>query len=152
MRLVSFSKIPPVKHFILREMIEQGGKRSKERITVLLCASSAGEKFKPLVIGKSKQPVSDKLMWTDGQSSDYMLSLRGALKQQANMSVFNSNREARPVRPCQGLQLRNRGMMHPFSPPTTSVRPCQGLQLRNRGMMHPFSPPTTSHTAWPIKH
>jgi len=68
-----------------------GGKRSKERITVLLCASSAGEKFKPLEIGKSKQPVSDKLMWTDGQSSDYMLSLRGALKQQANMSVFNSN-------------------------------------------------------------
>jgi len=33
-----------------------GGKRSKERITVLLCASSTGEKFKPLVIGKSKQP------------------------------------------------------------------------------------------------
>ena len=28
-----------------------GGKRSNERITVLLCASSAGEQFKPLVIG-----------------------------------------------------------------------------------------------------
>ncbi|XP_062609218.1 tigger transposable element-derived protein 4-like [Saccostrea cucullata] len=33
-----------------------GGKRSKERITVALCASMTGEKLKPLLIGKSRQP------------------------------------------------------------------------------------------------
>ena len=33
-----------------------GGKRSKNRITVALCASMTGEKLKPLVIGKSSKP------------------------------------------------------------------------------------------------
>ena len=33
-----------------------GGKRSKERITVALCASMEGEKVKPLVIGKKCKP------------------------------------------------------------------------------------------------
>ena len=34
----------------------KGGKLAKERLTVLLCASSRGEKLKPLVIGKSAKP------------------------------------------------------------------------------------------------
>ena len=34
----------------------KGGKRSKERITVALCANMAGEMCKPLVIGKSAKP------------------------------------------------------------------------------------------------
>ena len=33
-----------------------GGKRSKERITVALCASMVGEKLRPLIIGKSRSP------------------------------------------------------------------------------------------------
>ena len=33
-----------------------GGKRSKERITVVFCASLTGEKLEPLIISKSKQP------------------------------------------------------------------------------------------------
>lgn len=33
-----------------------GGKHSKERMTVLLCVSSTGEKLKPLVIGKAAKP------------------------------------------------------------------------------------------------
>jgi hypothetical protein len=33
-----------------------GGKRSKERVTLALCASMTGEKIKPLLIGKSRQP------------------------------------------------------------------------------------------------
>ncbi|XP_060596149.1 tigger transposable element-derived protein 4-like [Ruditapes philippinarum] len=33
-----------------------GGKRSKERITAALCSSLTGEKIKPLVIGKSRNP------------------------------------------------------------------------------------------------
>lgn len=34
----------------------KGGKLAKERITVMLACSSTGEKLKPLVIGKAKQP------------------------------------------------------------------------------------------------
>ncbi|XP_062566571.1 tigger transposable element-derived protein 4-like [Saccostrea cucullata] len=33
-----------------------GGKRSKERITIALCASMTGEKLQPLVIGKCRKP------------------------------------------------------------------------------------------------
>ena len=33
-----------------------GGKNSKDRITVLLAVSAAGKKLRPLVIGKSKKP------------------------------------------------------------------------------------------------
>lgn len=33
-----------------------GGKRSKERVTVMLCANALGEKEKPLVIGKAMKP------------------------------------------------------------------------------------------------
>ena len=33
-----------------------GTKTSKERITVMLCCSTTGEKVKPLVIGKARQP------------------------------------------------------------------------------------------------
>jgi hypothetical protein len=34
----------------------KGGKLAKERITVMLASSSTGEKLKPLVIRKAKQP------------------------------------------------------------------------------------------------
>jgi hypothetical protein len=34
----------------------KGGKLAKERVTVLLTCSSTGEKLKPLVIGKAKNP------------------------------------------------------------------------------------------------
>lgn len=33
------------------------GKFSKERVTIMLCASKLGEKIKPFIIGKSKRPV-----------------------------------------------------------------------------------------------
>lgn len=34
----------------------KGGKLSKDRVTVLLCCSATGEKYKPLVIGKALNP------------------------------------------------------------------------------------------------
>ena len=39
-----------------RSMVEKGGKKSKDRLTFLFCASAVGEKLKPLVIGKSLNP------------------------------------------------------------------------------------------------
>ena len=42
--------------FVVKGSDCAGGKRSKERITVALTASMTGEKLKPLVIAKSRQP------------------------------------------------------------------------------------------------
>ena len=46
------------KTFVVKGSDCAGGKRSKERITVALCASMTWEKLTPLVIGKSRQPRS----------------------------------------------------------------------------------------------
>lgn len=48
-----------------------GGKRSKERITVALCASLTGEKLKPVVIGKSKKPRCFKRIRKEHLPVDY---------------------------------------------------------------------------------
>lgn len=42
--------------FHLKNVDCAGGKKSKLRITVALCASMEGEKLQPLVIGKASQP------------------------------------------------------------------------------------------------
>lgn len=53
-----FWKAPPNKSLVQKYEKSSGIKYSKERITVLLCASANGEKLKPLVIGKSWKPRS----------------------------------------------------------------------------------------------
>lgn len=42
-----------------------GGKKSKDRITVALCASMCGEKVKPLLIAKSRNPRCFKKIKTE---------------------------------------------------------------------------------------
>lgn len=42
--------------YFAKDTETKGVKESKERISLLLCTSMAGEKYKPLVIGKSKNP------------------------------------------------------------------------------------------------
>jgi len=51
-----FFKVTPNKTHKFKGETCTGGKLSKERITVLFCASMAGEKRQPLIIGKSKNP------------------------------------------------------------------------------------------------
>ncbi|XKL59812.1 hypothetical protein PGB90_000828 [Kerria lacca] len=52
-----FFKLMPDKSFVYKDEKCSGGKLSKERLTVLLCANSDGsEKLPPLVIGKSVKP------------------------------------------------------------------------------------------------
>ena len=46
----------PVKSLVSADEECSGGKRSKERLSILLCASAAGEKLKPLVIGRAARP------------------------------------------------------------------------------------------------
>ena len=52
-----FFQLMPDKSLVLKTEKCHGGKLSKQRLTVLLCANSDGsEKMKPLVIGKSAKP------------------------------------------------------------------------------------------------
>ena len=53
-----FWKLLPDHTLAFKKEEEQGGKRSKERITVLVGASMVGEKLPLLVIGRSKNPRS----------------------------------------------------------------------------------------------
>ena len=54
MKQACFFKALPDKSFVLKKEEWKGGKRSKERFTVLLCSNWNGsEKLKPLVIGKT---------------------------------------------------------------------------------------------------
>ncbi|KAI6654504.1 Tigger transposable element-derived protein 4-like [Oopsacas minuta] len=51
-----FWKMTPDRTLSFRGDLCKGGKRSKERLTVLVAASAVGESFPLLVIGKSKRP------------------------------------------------------------------------------------------------
>jgi hypothetical protein len=51
-----------------------GGKRSKERITAALCSSLTGEKIKPLVIGKSRNPRCFGRMDVNSLKVDYFFN------------------------------------------------------------------------------
>jgi hypothetical protein len=51
-----FFRALPERTLAVRGTDCHGGKRSKERLTIVLCCSWTGEMMKPLVIGKSKNP------------------------------------------------------------------------------------------------
>jgi hypothetical protein len=52
-----FWRLPPNKSFIIKGQTFKNGKKSKERISVFVCANSLGtEKLKPIAIGKSREP------------------------------------------------------------------------------------------------
>ncbi|CAF4146363.1 unnamed protein product [Rotaria sordida] len=51
-----FFKAMPDKSLTFNKEECKGRKKSKERVTILFCVSSIGEKLKPLVIGKSLKP------------------------------------------------------------------------------------------------
>ncbi|OMJ22379.1 Tigger transposable element-derived protein 2 [Smittium culicis] len=56
-----FWRTPPKKTYIRSSESPKGKKSSKERITLLFTVNTLGEKFKTLIIGKSKNPVSLKV-------------------------------------------------------------------------------------------
>ncbi|XP_025205101.1 tigger transposable element-derived protein 6-like [Metopolophium dirhodum] len=57
-----FFKGIPTKSLVMKSESCSGGKKAKDRLTVLMCGSMAGEIRKPLVIGKSKKPRCFKNM------------------------------------------------------------------------------------------
>ena len=68
----------PNKTLIFENEMPKGLKKSKERLTIMLCCSSSGEKLKPVVIGKSKNLRSFRNKFLpveyDGNKSSWMTS------------------------------------------------------------------------------
>lgn len=56
-----FYRSLPSKSFVTNSDTCNGGKMSKERLTVLFCCSMKGEKTRPLIIGKSASPRCFKM-------------------------------------------------------------------------------------------
>lgn len=91
----AFFKCLPDKTLTLKGDPCNGGKNSKERLTVLLCTNSSGkDKLKPLVIGKSKKPrcfknvstlptdyTANKKAWMNGKVfGDWLKQTNNAMK------------------------------------------------------------------------
>lgn len=55
-----FFRALPKKTLALKNEKCTSGKSSKEKLTVLFCASMTGEKLDPLIIGKAKNPCCSK--------------------------------------------------------------------------------------------
>ena len=60
-----------------------GGKRSKERLTVALCASMTDEKLRPLVIGKSEKPRCFKKIRVESLPVDYKFNRKAWMNNMA---------------------------------------------------------------------
>lgn len=132
-----------------------GGKRSKERITVMLCASVTGKKFKPLVIGKNENPrcfkninirslsvhyyFNNKAWMNSYIFEDYLKTLNQQMKRQKrNILLFIDNALSHP-----NVQLSNIKLQF-LSPNTTcstqlmdqGIIQTTKLKIRNRQVNH----------------
>ncbi|CAI6352429.1 unnamed protein product [Macrosiphum euphorbiae] len=131
-----FYKILPNKTLSFKNEICTSGKKSKERLTVMLCVNLIGEFEKPLIIGKSKKPrcfknvdikrldlhweankkawmtrciMTEWLMWFDEKMK----------KQKRKIILFLDNATSHP-----DLKLQNINLV--FLPPNTTSH-CQPL-------------------------
>ena len=110
----------------------KGGKLSKDRVTVLLCASATGEKLMPLVIGRSANPrcfkschrtslrvtyESNKKAWMTGEMfAGWMRRIDNQMRlQNRHILMFLDNCGAHPA-----LQFDNLKVV--FLPPNTTSR------------------------------
>jgi hypothetical protein len=111
----------------------KGGRLSKERLTVLLCASALGEKLKPLVIGKYKRPRAfgrqniEKfpVTWKANRSAWMTAELFGNWLRALNVSMIQQNRHIALLldnAPCHCFlgQLSNVRLV--FLPPNTTSK------------------------------
>ena len=108
-----------------------GGKHAKDRITVALCASMAGEKLKPLVIGKFENPRCfskidkrhlpvtykfNKKSWMNSKIfEDWLKSVDSQMRRQGRkILLFVDNAPSHPHIDVKNVKLR-------FLPPNTTA-------------------------------
>ena len=121
-----------------------GGKMSKERLTVMLCASFTGEKLKPLVIGKSAKPrcfknvniasmpvhyKSNRKAWmTFNIFSEWLESINEMIKREGRkILLFVDNAASHKI-----MQLSNVSLM--FLPPNCTAL----IQPLDQGVIKTF--------------
>jgi predicted DNA-binding protein YlxM (UPF0122 family) len=109
-----------------------GGKRSKERITIALCASMTGEKLQPLIIGKCRKPrcfknidpknlpvsyrFNKKAWMTSAIYEDWLKTVNKTMKRQnRNILMFVDNAPSHP-------QLNLSNVTVKFFPPNTTSK------------------------------
>jgi len=120
----SFWRALPKKSLTVKDEACQGGKQSKERITILLCTNSIGtEKRKLLVIGKSENPrafkgwpqekrpieyKSNKKAWMTGRIfEDWLLTWDRKLKKKSRkILLFLDNAPCHPSVNLEMIKLR----------------------------------------------
>jgi transposase len=134
----------PDKSLTLKGEHCKGGKKSKERLTVMLCCSFTGEKLRPLVIGKAENPrcfrgvqknqltvtwKSNRKAWmTRALFQEWLLELdrkMGVAKRK--IILFLDNASSHPSIPLQNIKLQ-------FLPPNTTS--C--LQPLDQGIIRTF--------------
>ncbi len=129
---ILFYRASSNKTFHLKGKECRGGKMSKERLTVALCASMTGEKLPALVIGKSRKPRcfknidpktlpvtyrSNKKAWMNGALfEEWLKSLDAKMRRQKrHVLLFLDNAPAHPVIKLANVELK-------FLPANTTSR------------------------------
>ena len=156
----------PSRSMVIKGDPRKGIKTSKDRITVLLACSAAGEKLTPLVIGKAANPRcfrgvdkalipvtyrSNRKAWMTGVLfSEWLERLNAKVKaQKRNILMFLDNCGAHPK-----LQFSNIKLV--FLPPNTTSRlqPCDAgiiatlkAHYRKRLVRHVLAEMDTANTA-----
>ncbi|CAH1241537.1 TIGD4 [Branchiostoma lanceolatum] len=118
-----------------------GGKQSKERLTIMLCANMVGDKEKPLIIGSSKKPrcfrniktaklpvtyKNNRKAWmTSDVFLDWLSKLDKKMGQQGRkILLFADNAPSHPNVSLRNIELK-------FFPPNTTSR----LQPMDQGII-----------------
>eukprot|EP00058_Branchiostoma_floridae_P002180 XP_002587668.1 hypothetical protein BRAFLDRAFT_126732 [Branchiostoma floridae] len=118
-----------------------GGKQSKERLTIMLCANMVGDKEKPLVIGKSQTPrcfkrintktlpvtyTNNKKAWMNSYLfTDWLKKLDKKMGRQGRkILLFMDNAPSHPAVTLRNIELK-------YFPPNTTSR----LQPMDQGII-----------------
>lgn len=124
----------PNKSLVTKGEEAKGGKLAKDRLTICLLVSATGEKFKPLVIGKSMMPrvfnkvlpegvywKSNKKAWmTAALFHQYLLNFNSLMKQQKrNVFLLLDNAPCHPQVELSNVKIA-------YMPPNTTAA-CQPL-------------------------
>ncbi|CAF2055852.1 unnamed protein product [Rotaria magnacalcarata] len=152
-----FYKLLPDRSLVVDRNDCRGGKRSKERYTVLLCCNRSGsEKLKPLVIGKYARPRCFKnidmkhlpVQWCSNRSAwmnskvftEWLENLDVCMrKQKRHILTFLDNALVHPL----DIQLENIKLKY-FPPNTTAI-----IQPLDQGIIKAFK---THYRRYLVKH
>lgn len=126
----------PDRSLVVKDDVRKGGKKAKERLTLLLACSATGEKLDPLIIGKSRNPrcfrsfnlrsvgvayESNRKAWmTSDIFSKWLVTVNNKMKRKnRNILIIVDNCSAHP-----DCQFSNVKLV--FLPPNTTskLQPC----------------------------